>query len=168
MFSTAPQTVHQVTLSSKVTPLHLVKLLLSLFKKLKYNWRIIYSLQVYNMIWYFTDSKMFTTISLVNIHHHTELQNFAFTYIVQYCLLKSQCIHVLHVTPHVICPGFICLTTGNLYLLTTFTHFIHTPYPFWKPSRSLGVFCIFFHFLIPHISEIIQYCLSLFDLCHLA
>ena len=40
MLSTAPQTVHQVTLSSKVTPLHLIKLLLSFFKKSRYNWYI--------------------------------------------------------------------------------------------------------------------------------
>lgn len=40
MPTTAPQTVHQVALSSKVTALHLIQLLLSFFEKSRYNWYI--------------------------------------------------------------------------------------------------------------------------------
>ena len=53
-------------------------------------------------------------------------------------------------------PGIICLITGSVYLLTTFTHFAHPPSP--ASSNHQSILHIYkFEFKSPHIHEIIQY-----------
>lgn len=110
--------------------------------------------------------------SLVNIHHHTSLQNFFFLW---WELLKSlsnlqNCSTVLLTTDSKLYITFLCLIsfmTWNMYLLTTFTHFIHCP-TFASGNHQSVLFISlvgflrwvgFFFFKILYINEIIRYLL---------
>ena len=149
---------------------------------MRYNIIFIQSLQ-HNGLQYIY-SKMITTVSLVNITSHSYnlfllmrtlkiyfLSNFQIYNIVLLTLVTMLCI-----TP----PGLICLITGSLYLLTTFTNFSHSPPP--TSGNHQSVLCIYkfmfcfvflntppppqFRFLKNSTYEIIK--VFVFDLFHLA
>ena len=77
--------------------------------------------------------KMITTVSLVNIHHHTDLYLFLLvirTFNID-CLSNFQmCSTVLLITVtmlYIAPPWFTYFIIGSFYILTCFTHFVHPP-----------------------------------------
>ena len=59
--------------------------------------------------------------------------------------------------PYITSPRLICLITGSLYLLTTFTHFSHSPTPTSGNHQSIPCIYESSFFKILLISEVIWY-----------
>ena len=87
---------------------------------------------------------MITTISLVNIHQHTQLHFFL---VMKTFKISSLCnfqicnivLLIIVIMIHVTSPRLISFMIGSLYLLTTFTHSAH-PSPLFLATTNL--FCI--------------------------
>ena len=100
---------------------------------------------------------MISTISLVNIHHHTYLQSFSCEDFKIYSFRNFQIYNTVLFTAvtrlYITSLELTCCKTGSLYLLTTFTHLTHWILNITKYKRDQ-------HGLRFHIEEINPYLLS--------
>ena len=132
--------------------------------KLRCNQYItLYQFQVYNIrnicmhiyVYTYIYSEMITTVSLVNLHHQSQLQFFFLgmrtfkTYILSNFQINNTVLLTIVTIMYMTSPGRIYFITGRFYLVTTFTNFVHLPSPprattnLFSVPVSLFLFCFF-------------------------